>query len=59
MTRSHKALIVIMVATLGLWGCAQQKNGSYASRLRDLENRYTKLEDDHRALVSRRHSPAC
>src|SRR3954465_1539000 len=45
-------LVVMLFSTLGLWGCAQQKNGSYASRLRDLETRYTKLEDDHRALVS-------
>lgn len=50
-------LVIMLFSTLGLWGCAQQKNGSYASRLRDLENRYTKLEDDYRALInlSERH----
>lgn len=45
-------LIVMLFSTLGLWGCAQQKNGSYASRLRDLEVRYGKLEDEHRAVAA-------
>lgn len=45
-------LVVMLFSTLGLWGCSQQKNGSYASRLRDLESRYTRLEEDHRAVVS-------
>jgi len=29
-------LVVMLLSTLGLWGIAQQKNGAYASRLRDL-----------------------
>ena len=45
-------LVVMLFSTLGLWGFAQQRNGSYAARLRDLENRYGKLEDDHRLIAS-------
>lgn len=41
-------LVVMLLATFGLWGIAQQKNGAYASRLRDLENRYAKVEDEQR-----------
>ena len=45
-------LVVMLFSTLGLWGFAQQKNGSYAARLRDLENRYVKMEDDHRIIAN-------
>lgn len=41
-------LVVMLLATFGLWGIAQQKNGAYASRLRDLENRYSKVEEEQR-----------
>jgi hypothetical protein len=44
-------LVVMLFATLGLWGFAQQKNGNYASRLRDLENRYLKMDEDYRILA--------
>ena len=45
-------LVVMLFSTLGLWGFAQQRNGSYAARLRDLENRYAKLEDDQRLVAN-------
>lgn len=44
-------LVVMLFSTLGLWGLAQQKNGAYASRLRDLETRHVKFEDEQRALA--------
>ncbi len=44
-------LVVMLFSTLGLWGIAQQKNGAYASRLRDLEARHTKLEEDQRTFA--------
>ncbi len=39
MTCANKALLVVMVvATLGLWGCAQSPTGTATSaRIRDLE----------------------
>ena len=45
-------LVVMLFSTLGLWGLAQQKNGSYAARLRELEGRYVKIDEDHRTLAS-------
>ena len=44
-------LVVMLFSTLGLWGIAQQKNGAYASRLRDLEARHTKFEEDQRTFA--------
>lgn len=45
-------LVVMLFSTLGLWGIAQQKNGAYASRMRDLEARYTKIEDEQRTYAA-------
>jgi len=44
-------LVVMLFSTLGLWGIAQQKNGAYASRLRDLETRHAKIEDDQKSFT--------
>jgi outer membrane murein-binding lipoprotein Lpp len=56
MKSANKALLILMVvASLGVWGCAQ--GGSPASgsaRLRDLEARHAKLEEDYRATVTAR-----
>jgi septal ring factor EnvC (AmiA/AmiB activator) len=56
MTGANKALMVVLiVATLGLWGCAQNPTGSATSaRIRDLEARTAKLEEDYRAAASAR-----
>jgi septal ring factor EnvC (AmiA/AmiB activator) len=56
MTAAHKALLVVMVvATLGLWGCAQNpSNATTSARIRDLEARNAKLEEDYRAAVTAR-----
>ena len=54
MSRANRALGVLVVACLGLWGCAQgPANGSASSeRLRALETKFAKLEDDFRAAVA-------
>ena len=56
MNRAHGALSVLVVACLGLWGCAQgAANGrASAERLRALETKIAKLEGDFRAVVSER-----
>ena len=52
MTRARKALVLMVVTTLGLWGCAQEQNrGSGSARIRALESKNAKLEDDFRAVV--------
>jgi len=45
-------LVVMLFSTLGLWGIAQQKNGAYTTRVRDLEARYTKIEDEQRSFAA-------
>jgi len=50
-------LIVIVVATLGLWGCAQGKNKPTANnedRIKALEARCTRLENDYRTVAAAR-----
>ena len=44
-------LLVMMFCSLGLWGCTHQKNGSYHSKIRELENRYLKLEEDYKVVI--------
>ncbi len=56
MTRAYKALAIVLVATLGLWGCAKgptPANGA-ADRLKALEGKNAKLEDDYRAVNTAR-----
>jgi chromosome segregation ATPase len=48
-------LVVLVVASMGLWGCAQgpANNGAaQAERIRALEVKSAKLEDDFRAAVA-------
>ena len=44
-------LVVMMFCSLGLWGCTHQKNGAYGAKIRELENRYLKLEEDYKVVV--------
>jgi chromosome segregation ATPase len=55
MNCAHKALLVVgVVTTLGLWGCTQNHagNSSTAARIRDLEARNAKLEEDYKAAAA-------
>jgi uncharacterized coiled-coil DUF342 family protein len=54
MTRAGKALTVVIVASLGLWGCAQGANGESAERIHQLENDCTRLKEDYRAVAGAR-----
>ena len=40
----------LLVCFMSLWGCNQQKTGTIATKIRELETRYAKLEEDHKAL---------
>jgi septal ring factor EnvC (AmiA/AmiB activator) len=50
MNRLGKALIIVAVAAFGLWGCTQASNGpsGQSERIRALESKCTKLEDDYK-----------
>ena len=56
MRRANKALIVLFVASLGAWGCSQGPTNGPASleRIRTLETKHTKLEEDYRAAAAAR-----
>ncbi len=53
MVRGNSLFIVIVVATLGVWGCGQGGSaGGQAERIRSLEAKCAKLEDDYRAAAT-------
>jgi chromosome segregation ATPase len=53
MLRGNQLVILIVVTTLGLWGCAQGNSATaQAERIHALEARCSKLEDDYRAAVT-------
>jgi hypothetical protein len=56
MTCAKKALTVIILTTmLGLWGCTQNSSSSSTgARLRELEARGARLEDDYKTAVTAR-----
>ena len=56
MTRTSKVLIVLVVATLGVWGCAQgpANHPAQSEKIRSLESKVAKLEDDYRAVAAAR-----
>jgi chromosome segregation ATPase len=56
MSTKNRFLIILVIASLGLWGCAQgSANGpNNAERIRALENKLAKMESDyHTAAASR------
>jgi TolA-binding protein len=58
MSRVHKALVVLVVAALGVWGCAQgpapQGAVGHSKKIEALETRYAQKEDECRALAAAR-----
>jgi chromosome segregation ATPase len=55
MSPANKALIVALIGTLGLWGCAKgPSNAGTAERVKALEAKLMKLEEDFRAVASAR-----
>jgi len=45
-------LVIMLISSLSLWGCSNQKNTAYNHKIRDLETRHGKLEEDYRAVVA-------
>jgi chromosome segregation ATPase len=52
MDRGTFLLTVLVVATLGVWGCGQGSSSSQAERIRALEAKCAKLEDDYRGAAT-------
>ena len=53
MTQVQRALVVLLVATLGILGCAQGSGGS-AEKLKNLEAKVARLEEDFRGAAAAR-----
>src|SRR3954470_18044403 len=47
---------VLFMCGMSIWGCNQQKSGAINSKIRDLEVRYTKLEEDYQTLLTNSES---
>ena len=45
-------IAALLLCAMSLWGCNQQKSGTVATKIRELETRYSKLEEDYRTLHS-------
>jgi predicted RNase H-like nuclease (RuvC/YqgF family) len=57
MSRSNQALILLTLMVMGVWGCAegaQSPGASLADRVKALEAKNAKLEDDFRAVAATR-----
>jgi hypothetical protein len=53
MQKASTTLLVIMViSSLSLWGVSHQKNGATNTKIRELENRHAKLEEDYRVILA-------
>ena len=46
MSRAHKALAILVVSTLGLWGCAKGPGSNGQERIKGLEGKVSRLEGD-------------
>jgi hypothetical protein len=53
MQKASTALLLTMVIScLSLWGCSNQKNSATNVKIRELENRHAKLEEDYRVMLA-------
>ncbi len=57
MTRARPAIVALVVALIGSWGCARSTTNhtsAHADRVKTLETKNAKLEDDFRAAAATR-----
>ena len=52
MKASPLFLAVVLFGTAGLYGCTNQKSGAINTKIRDMETRFTKLEEDYKAVAA-------
>jgi outer membrane murein-binding lipoprotein Lpp len=53
---STALLAAIVICSLSLWGCADQKSGAANNKIRELEIRHAKLEEDYRVILAANES---
>ena len=56
MSRANKGLVILMIATLGLWGCAKGTGPepTAAEQIKALEAKVSRIEEDLRAAAQAR-----
>src|SRR6516162_9980461 len=54
MSFGKQVLFLVVIGCLGLWGCAQGPAAAHAERIRALETKLAKLEEDFKAAVTGR-----
>jgi septal ring factor EnvC (AmiA/AmiB activator) len=53
MSQGKFVILLLVVGSLGVWGCAQSAgNGANAERIRALETKIARLEDDFKASIA-------
>jgi outer membrane murein-binding lipoprotein Lpp len=46
------AAVMFSLLCLGVWGCSHQKSGAFSAKIREMETRCAKLEEDYRAVAA-------
>lgn len=56
MNRAYRAIVVLSVLTVGLWGCSQgpSQRAALADRIKALEAKSARLDDDFKAMTASR-----
>jgi septal ring factor EnvC (AmiA/AmiB activator) len=54
MSRANNALVFLCFAAFGLWGCTQSPSAGTAERMKALEAKCAKLEDDFKSVAEAR-----
>ena len=56
MNRAYRAIIVLSVLAVGLWGCSQgpSQRAAFADRIKALETKCARLDDEFKAMTSSR-----
>src|SRR6266849_4880977 len=54
MSFGKQVLFLVVIGCLGLWGCAQGPTAAHAERIRALETKIGKLEEDFKTAVAGR-----
>jgi len=44
-------LTLVCLFALSAYGCTNQKSGAFSAKIREMETRYAKLEEDYKAIV--------
>jgi chromosome segregation ATPase len=52
MSFGKQVLVLMILGSLGLWGCAQAPGSANAERIKALESKIAKLEEDFKSAVS-------